>query len=54
MSKDRADIVTTTILSVMERWLRDPVLRDELVATLRDEIDDIRRELLADIHTQTE
>jgi hypothetical protein len=31
------------------RWLRAPALRDEIVATLRDELDDLHRQRLNDI-----
>jgi hypothetical protein len=43
MVKDRADTVAAAMLGIMARWLRDPALRDEITAKLRDEIEDLRR-----------
>jgi hypothetical protein len=49
MGKDRADAVAAAVVSIIARWLRAPALRDEIVATLRDEFDDLHRQLLNDI-----
>ena len=51
MAKDRADAFATTVISIVARWLRAPAVRGEIVATLRNEFDDLRRELLDDIRS---
>jgi hypothetical protein len=51
MARDRADAVAAAILGIMARWLRDPALRDEITAKLRDEIEDLRRQILNDIRS---
>jgi hypothetical protein len=49
MTRDRADAVATTVLAIVARWLRDPVLRDEITAALREEFHDIRQTTLREI-----
>lgn len=49
MTKDRADAVAAGIIGILARRLRDPALREEVAASLRDEFADLRRELLSDI-----
>ena len=51
MTRDRADAVAAAILGIMARWLRDPVLRDEITVKLRDEIEDLHHQLLNDIRS---
>ena len=53
MLKDRADAIATAIIGIVARWLRAPAVRGEIVATLRDEFDELRRELLSDIRSTT-
>jgi hypothetical protein len=52
MTKDRADAVTATMISILARWLRDPVLHDEIIAVLRDEFEDLRRTALSETRTE--
>ena len=51
MHKDRADAVVTTILAILSRRLRDPVLHAEIVASPQDEFVDLRREIVGETYT---
>lgn len=49
MTGDHADAIATAILGILAGWLHDPVLHNEITAQLREEIEDLRRQLLSDI-----
>jgi len=54
MRTDRANVVATTVIAILDRRLRDPTLHAEIAAVLRDEFADQRREVLADVYDSPE
>jgi hypothetical protein len=46
MTKDRAAVVATALIALLTRVLRNPTLHQEVAAMLRDEFEDIQRQLL--------
>jgi hypothetical protein len=45
VTRDRAAALATTLVAILVNRLRDPATRDEIVAVLRDEIEDIARQI---------
>jgi hypothetical protein len=49
---DRAAVITTSILQLLFHAPTSPDLRQQIEAMLRDEIHDIRRELIGEIRSR--
>jgi len=45
MTGDRATAVATTLIAILMNRLRDPATRDEIAAVLRDEFEEIARQV---------
>lgn len=45
MTHDRASAVATTLIAILMDRLRDPATREEIAAVLRDEFEDIARQI---------
>ena len=52
MTRDRAAVVATTLISIVARHLRDPAIHNEITAVLREELADIQRSTLTETRVE--
>ena len=45
MTRDRATAVATTVIAIIANRLRDPAMREEIAAVLRDQFEAIARQV---------
>jgi len=45
MIQDRPSVVATTVISIMVNRLRDPITREEIIAVLREELEENARQI---------